>query len=72
MPRFLNQEEAFFKCKTEGKFIVLEEIDLGKIRSTLTIALADVQAANILKQNLPKESPVWSSIYKLYYDALQL
>ena len=70
MPKYLTQTEAFSKCKREGKFIVVEEVDLAKIRSTLIIAQADVDSAKILIKTIPKQSPQWSSIYKLYYDAL--
>jgi len=29
-----------------------------------------VESANIVKKSLPKQSNQWSSVYKLYYDAL--
>jgi hypothetical protein len=70
MPEYLTQKEAFLKCKKEGRFIVTEEVDLEKIKSTLIIAEGDVESANTLKKNLQKESNQWNSIYKLYYDAL--
>ncbi|MCK5283292.1 MAG: hypothetical protein KAK00_07830 [Nanoarchaeota archaeon] len=70
MPKYLTQKEAFVKCKKEGKFIVIEEIDRDKIKSTLNIAEADTESANFLKKNLPKQSNQWNSVYKLYYDAL--
>ena len=70
MPEYLTQKEAFFKCKKEGRFIVTEEIDIEKIRSTLAIAEGDIESANTLKKNLQNESSQWNSIYKLYYDAL--
>lgn len=70
MPEYLTREEAFFKCKREGRFIVTEEADLEKIKSTLAIAEADVESANSLKKNLPKQSNQWNTVYKLYYDAL--
>ncbi len=70
MPRYLTQRDAFFRCKKEGKFIITEGADLEKIRSTLIIAEGDVEAGKFLKDNLPKDSNQWNSIYKLYYDAL--
>lgn len=70
MPEYLTQKEAFTKCKKEGKFIVTEEIDIEKIKSTLNIAEADIESADSIKKNLPKQSNQWSSVYKLYYDAL--
>jgi len=70
MPEYLTQKEAFMKCKKEGRFIITEETDKAKIKSTLDIAEADVEAANSIKKNLPKESNQWNSVYKLYYDAL--
>lgn len=70
MPEYLTQKEAFTKCKKEGRFIVPEEIDVEKIKATLTIAESDLESADTLKKNLPKQSNKWNSIYKLYYDAL--
>lgn len=70
MPKYLTQNEAFIKCRKEGSFIVMEEINIEKIKSTLNIADADIEAANSIKKNLPKQSNQWNSIYKLYYDAL--
>ncbi len=70
MPKYLTQNEAFMKCKKEGNFIVMEETDTEKIKSTLNIADADVEAAKSIKKNLPKQSNQWNSVYKLYYDAL--
>ena len=70
MPKYLTQDEAFRKCRKEGNFIVMEEADTEKIKSTLNIADADVAAANSVKKNLPKQSNQWNSVYKLYYDAL--
>src|SRR3989344_3618680 len=32
MPKYLTKEEAFLKCKKEGRFLVLEEIDVEKIK----------------------------------------
>ncbi|MBS3137390.1 hypothetical protein J4232_03080 [Candidatus Woesearchaeota archaeon] len=70
MPEYLNQKEAFIKCKQEGRFIIIEEIDNEKINATLVIAEADILSANSIKKNIQKQSIQWSSIYKLYYDAL--
>ncbi len=70
MPKYLTQEEVFQKCKKEGKFIVISDINIDKIKSTLVIAEGDIEAADSIKKNLPKESKQWNSIYKLYYDAL--
>lgn len=70
MPKYRSQEETFLKCKKEGRFIVLEDVDKDKIVATLTIAEADRDSANTIKKNLPKKSNQWNSVYKLYYDAL--
>ena len=70
MPKYLTQQEAFSKCQQEGKFLILEEVDYAKIKTTLTIAKADITSANKIKENLPKQSDQWNSVYKLYYDAL--
>ncbi len=70
MPEYLNQKEAFLKCKKEGKFIVIEETDIEKIKATLKIAEGDIESANFIKKNLSKQSNQWNSVYKLYYDAL--
>ena len=70
MPEYLNQKEAFLKCTKEGRFIIIEEIDIEKIKSTLKISEGDIESADCIKKNLPKESNQWNSVYKLYYDAL--
>ena len=70
MPEYLTQKEAFGKCKREGKIIIIEQVDEEKIKATLAIADGDVESANILRKNLPKNSNQWNSVYKLYYDAL--
>ncbi|MFH1505782.1 MAG: hypothetical protein ABIE94_02225 [archaeon] len=70
MPKYLTQEEAFLKCRKEGSFIVIEETNSDKIRSTLKIADADIESADMIRKNLARKSNQWSSVYKLYYDAL--
>ncbi len=70
MPKYLTKEEAFLKCKKEGRFLVIEEIDVEKIKSTLKIADGDVEAANVIKKSAAKGDYLWNSVYKLYYDAL--
>lgn len=70
MPKYLTQKEAFAKCKKEGRFIAVEEIDSAKSRAMLKIAEGDVDAADSIKGKLQKQSSQWNSVYKLYYDAL--
>lgn len=70
MSKYLTQEEASIKCKKEGKFIFVEEVDKEKIKSTIKIAESDIESANLIKKNLSKSSSQWNSVYKLYYDAL--
>ena len=70
LTRNLTLKEAFDKCNTEGHLIVLANIDVLKIKSTLKVANADINGANSLKEKAPKESYGWNTIYKLCYDAL--
>lgn len=70
MPKYISQKEAFEKCKKEGKVIVTAEVDIERIKSTLVIAESDIESGKILKKDLKKDSSQWSSVYKLYYDAL--
>ena len=70
MPEYLTQKEAFLKCKKEGRFIIVEQVDEERIKATLAIAESDVESANILKKNIVQKSNQWNSVYKLYYDAL--
>ncbi len=70
MPRYLKCDEAFVKCSKEGNFIPLENIDTEKIKSTLNISDSDLSAAKIIMDNISKDGKEWSSVYKLYYDAL--
>jgi len=70
MSKYLAQPEAFLRCKKEGKFLIIEGIDQEKVKATLKIAEGDLEAANLIKKSIPKESNLWNSVYKLYYDAL--
>jgi len=70
MPEYLTQDEAFLKCRREGRVIYTESVDIEKIKATLLIAESDVRSADILRKSLPKEDSSWNSVYKLYYDAL--
>jgi hypothetical protein len=70
MPKYLTQKEAFNKCKIEGRFIVAEETDKARIKSTIAIAESDITSAECLKKNIIEKSSQWNSVYKLYYDAL--
>lgn len=70
MPEYLTQQESFLKCKKDGKFIIVEDIDFDAIKSTAIIANADIASANLVIKSISKESLQWSSVYKLYYDAL--
>ncbi len=70
MPKYLTKEEAFLKCKKEGRFLFIEDIDTEKIKSTLRIAEGDVEAAEVIKKSAAKNNYLWNSAYKLYYDAL--
>ena len=70
MPKYLTQKEAFVKCKKEGSFLIIEEINKEKIKSTLIIAEADIKSANLIKKHISKHSNQWNTVYKLYYDAL--
>jgi len=66
MPKYLTLNEAFQKCKKQGKFINIAETCTESIRSTAKIAEGDIEAAKILVANKGN----LNSIYKLYYDAL--
>ena len=70
MPKYVTRKEAFMKCKKEGRFIVIEKVNIEKINSTLRIADGDIESADFIKKNLPKQNNRWNSVYKLYYDAL--
>jgi len=68
MPKYLTQEEAFSKCKKEGKIIAISEIDIDKIKATLAIAEGDIESGKLLASKLQKSQ--CNSVYKLFYDAL--
>jgi|SRR3989344_6571531 len=70
MPKYISQKEAFLKCKKEGDFIIQEGINLEKIKSTIIIAQGDIESAEAIRKNLPRESIKWNGVYKLYYDSL--
>jgi hypothetical protein len=70
MPEYLNQEDAYLRCKRDGKIITVESIDIERIKSTLIIAMSDARAAEILRKSLSDNDAEWNGVYKLYYDAL--
>jgi uncharacterized protein (UPF0332 family) len=70
MPKYLTQEEAFKKCEKGGRFIPRKDVDILKIKSMAEIAEGDLEASKKIKKDLPKKSRLWSSVYKLAYDAL--
>ncbi len=70
MPKYLSQQEVILKCKREGKILFIEDTDVEKIKTIMTIAQADTDSAAFLAKHIPKQSTQWSSVYKLYYDAL--
>ncbi|MBW2984811.1 hypothetical protein KY361_06845 [Candidatus Woesearchaeota archaeon] len=70
MPKHRTQKEAFEKCSNDGMFYPQKDIDIAKIKSMADIAKGDFESGKKLKENLPKESRQWSSVYKLYYDSL--
>jgi hypothetical protein len=67
MPEYLTKEEAFNKCKREGKILVTEKADLERIRTNLKIAEEDLEAANEVKK-----IEHWNSAFKLSYDVLHV
>jgi hypothetical protein len=67
MPEYLTKEDAFNKCKREGKILFIEKADLERIRTNLKIAEEDLEAANEVKK---KEH--WNSAFKLSYDVLHV
>jgi len=66
----LTQEEAFLKCKKEGKIIAVSGIDIEKVKTTLAIAESDIASGKLLVGQISKESSQWNSVFKLFYDAL--
>ena len=70
MPKYLTKDEAFTRCRKDGKFIVTEGVDREKIKTTIVIAEADIESANTIKKGLDNKSSQWNTVYKLYYDAL--
>jgi hypothetical protein len=70
MPEYLTLKEAFLKCRTEGKYKVKARVEIEEIKATVKIAEADVESAEFLKSSLAKNSNQWSTVYKLYYDAI--
>ncbi len=70
MPKYLTQQEAFLKCKKDGKFVPIEDVDFDKVKSMLSIAQTDKTSADIIIKNISENSSNWSSVYKLYYDVL--
>lgn len=65
MRTFKDEEEAYAWCVSEGNLIPQIEINLGRVKSNLSIAQENLESAtdSILKKR-------WNTAYKLYYDVL--
>ena len=70
MPKFKSSKEVCSECERDGLVIRLEEVDIAKIQHMLRIAQADLDVVKALVSETPKDSPSWSTLYKLQYDAL--
>lgn len=70
MPQFRQSKEVYASCQKDGYLIQQEEVDKVKITHMIAIALGDLEGIQMLIKNTSKESPIWSTIYKLIYDAL--
>ncbi len=65
MRPFKDDEEVYAWCLSEGNLIPQIEINLGRVKSNLSIAQENLESAkdSILKKR-------WNTAYKLYYDVI--
>jgi hypothetical protein len=63
-------DEALVRCMAEGLIKKQQEVDTKKVKGMLRQANTDIhQGKKLIKATAQKEEG-WSTIYKLYYDAL--
>ena len=67
-----TQKNIYEKCENEGSFLPTNEIEIGKIKSMLKIALTDLESSNEWIKKASKESGQWNAILKINYDILHL
>jgi hypothetical protein len=70
MPKYLTLDEAYHKCKKEGKYLLLNEVDIAVIKSMILIAEGCAKSAERTRKELKQDSIEWNSVYILYYNAL--
>ena len=70
MPQFKSSKQVYTECEHDGNITKIEEIDTAKIQHMVSLALADLESAQQLLLTVQKQSFMWSTIYKLHYDAL--
>ena len=65
MRPFKDEEEAYAWCISEGNLIPQMEINLGRVKSNLSIAQENLESAkdSVLKKR-------WNTAYQLYYDVI--
>ena len=67
-----TQKKIYEKCENEGSFLPINEIEIGKIKSMLKIALTDLKSTKKWIINAKKDEGEWNAIFKINYDALHL
>lgn len=66
MVKSRTKEDVFERCDSEGVFIPRESVDVEKIKSTVRIAIEDLENGNDAKKKKR-----YNCAYKMYYDALR-
>lgn len=63
-------EGIYSSCQDEGSLVPKYSINKEQIRTTLNVALTDLETAKGWVKKAPKESGQWNALYKLHYDIL--
>jgi len=69
---YKTKEEAFRTCQAEGFFRKLSMANKQRIRSLARNADTNIQSAETLARELPKQDSRWMNVYTLHYEAVRI
>jgi len=71
MPKQKTLTETYDECLANGQLRDKEGDETGRIKTMIQLADTFLESAQDLQKNLAPESPKWSVVYALSYDALR-
>lgn len=71
MPKHKTLTETYDECLANGQFRDKENSEVERVKTMMQLADTFIESAQDLQKNLLPDSPKWSVIYALNYDALR-